>query len=90
MVANRVEVDVSSSKDFDTDVIARDPSEFIYYPYTVDVESAPGLSLKSYLEQVSTVMIHLAGEGATVVASCDWEQHLPGSGRLGSPFGGKT
>jgi len=78
------EIDARSNDDYSPEVLQRDPTDFVYFPYTVEIEAASeGMGLKRYLGVVATVMEALAGSGMRVVAACDWEDRLPGGGRLG-------
>jgi hypothetical protein len=81
-------VDVSFGKgdDFDPVVVSRDPTNFLRYPYSVEIEAMEGATLEQYLDVVALLMRELHKRGATIVASCDWEDDLPGSGRLGDVF----
>ncbi|MBV7297296.1 hypothetical protein [Enterovibrio paralichthyis] len=56
--------------------------EFLTYRYTVEVVSVIDIELGEYLEEVSKIMISLSELGFSVVAACDWEEQLPGRGRL--------
>ncbi len=78
------EMDVRKSDDYSPEMLARDPSDFIYFPYTVEIEPVRSdLDLERYLAVVGSVMESLARTGMQVVAACDWENRLPGRGRLG-------
>ena len=81
-----VEVDVRVNEYFEQRIIDRDPGDFIHYAYTVEVEANEGVSLDYYLEAVSSLMRCLHAKDVNVVAACDWEDKLPGSGKLGKAF----
>jgi len=77
-------LDARTNDDYSSQALQRDPADFVYFPYTVEIEAAgERMSLKQYLGVVGTVMQALAGAGMRVVAACDWEDRLPGRGRLG-------
>lgn len=78
------ELDVRTNDDYSGQSLARDPSDFVYFPFTVEVEAARNnMPVDSYLSVVGRVMEALAISGMQVVAACDWEERLPGRGRLG-------
>jgi hypothetical protein len=79
-----LEVDVRSNDDYRSPQRASSPDNFLYFPYTLDVEAVGGnVGLDPFLAAVSKLMIGLAGLGMRVVVACDWEEQLPGRGRLG-------
>jgi hypothetical protein len=78
----------STSDDYDCAAVQRDATDFIRYPYSVEIEAAPNVGLDRYLEEVALIMRTLHTLGSNVVASCDWEDLLPGSGKLGAAFAG--
>ena len=57
--------------------------DFISYAYTVEVVSVEDMPLNTYIDLTSNVMNHLHKNNAKVVAACDWEDQLPGAGKLG-------
>lgn len=61
---------------------ARD--EFLRFPYVIAIQPIEmvELSLEEYLDRVGLLMEALAAGGMRVVAACDWEDQLPGGGRL--------
>ena len=44
---------------FDRAAIERDPTDFIRYPYSVEIEAEPGATLDRYLEVVASIMMAL-------------------------------
>jgi hypothetical protein len=86
VVAPALEADVRRSDDFDEEAVQRDPSDFIHYRYSVEVESTAALAIDGFLEALAKLMKMLESLGANVVAACDWEERLPGAGRLGPAF----
>jgi len=86
VVSEHVEVDVRANDDFDPKALHQEPRDFIHFSYSVEVETRIGLPLGSYLSIVGQLMRGLSDVGASVVASCEWEERLPGSGRLGPAF----
>lgn len=60
------------------------PDDFLYFPFTVEVVANGDPDAASeYVGFVGSVMSKLHAEGMQLVAACDWEIELPGSGRLG-------
>jgi hypothetical protein len=81
-------VDVRRNDDFDQASLDSDPRDYLRYRYSVEIEGTEAVPLTQYLESVATIMQGIFDLGANVVASCDWEDALPGSGRLGPVFAG--
>jgi hypothetical protein len=86
VVAYAVEADVMENIDSDPSSVLNAPCDFIHYPYSVEIEGTSNVTLAEYINVVSHVMRSLHSTGAWIVASCDWESDLPGSGKLGGPF----
>lgn len=79
-----IEADVRPNDDYRSPERASSPDDFVYFPYTLDVEpSGSGPGLEAFLQEVSKVMLGLSDSGMRVVVACDWEDRLPGGGRLG-------
>lgn len=57
-------------------------NDFLHFGFTIDVVNAVEMTLAHYLDQVGTVMTRLGEKGYCVVAACDWEEALPGRGRI--------
>jgi hypothetical protein len=87
-VLRDVLIDVRISDDYDVRGVERDPTHFVYYRYSVDVQATAVTPVADFLDLVSLLMRAIESEGANVVASCDWEDELPGSGKLGPDFHG--
>lgn len=81
--------DLLTNDDYDRAALEWDASDYIRYPYSVDIESAPNVGLYRYLDEVALIMRTLHSHGSNVVASCDWEELLPGAGKLGAAFAGE-
>ena len=79
-------IDFYASDDSDPPSVERDPGNFLRYPYCIEIDASPTVTLERYLEIVASTMRQLHALGANVVASCDWEDRLPGSGKLGAVF----
>lgn len=77
---NSVEVDVFQNE---YALKATNSSDFIFYAYTVEVVNVEEMPLNVYIDLTSRVMNHLHKNSARVVAACDWEDQLPGGGKLG-------
>ena len=79
-----VEADVRPNDDYGSPEGASSPDDFVYFPYTLDVEPVAGdTKLQAFLGAISKIMVGLADSGMRVVVACDWEDRLPGRGRLG-------
>jgi hypothetical protein len=79
-----IEADVRPNDDYRSPERASSPDDFVYFPYTLDVELTDGgQGLQAFLDEVSKVMIGLWDSGMRVVVACDWEDRLPGGGQLG-------
>ena len=84
IVSSSVEAEVRPNDD--SRLPARDdsPDDFVYFPFTIDIEPVnAGCGLDEFLKGISTIVVGLAQSGMRVVAACDWEDALPGGGRLG-------
>jgi hypothetical protein len=77
---NLIEVDVIHNE-FASKVT--EPDDFISYAYTVEVVNVVEMPLNVYIDLTSDIMNHLNENNAKVVAACDWEDQLPGGGKLG-------
>lgn len=86
VAAKGLEVDVSRNDEFSPDRLRSDKRDFLYYPLSFDIEATGGTPLDEFLAEVGRIMNWLASLGASVVASCDWEELLPGHGKVGAPF----
>jgi hypothetical protein len=78
--------DFHTSDDYDRARVQHDPSDFLRYPFSVEVEAIASVPLDRYLDEVALMMRELQALGANVAASCDWEDLLPGGGKLGTAF----
>ncbi|MGH1487219.1 MAG: hypothetical protein ACRBCI_13480 [Cellvibrionaceae bacterium] len=78
--AGRYEVDVLENKDAS---VISDPSDFMSFDYIVEIVNIEDTTLDAYLEFTGNLMTKLNSNDAKVVAACDWEEKLPGSGKLG-------
>lgn len=84
-----VEADVRPNDDHRSPQRASAPDDFVYFPFTLDVEPAGGgTDLDAFLAAISAIMVGLAEADMRVVVACDWEDRLPGGGRLGFSSGG--
>lgn len=82
--ANGIEIDVRPNDDFRSKGRRSDPDDFVYFPFTLDVEAVDAVvDLDGFLAVLSSLMQRLHSERMRVVAACDWESQLPGGGRLG-------
>ena len=80
--AGDVEVDVRKNSDALAEPSAAGEDAFLHFPLTAEVVTQT-LSLEAYLSRVAAIMERLHQDGAKVVAACDWEEQLPGGGKLG-------
>ncbi|MBD1556271.1 hypothetical protein HC752_04915 [Vibrio sp. S9_S30] len=55
---------------------------FLAYGFTVEIVNTVDMRFDLYLEAVGDIMMNLNERGHSVVASCDWEEKLPGCGRI--------
>jgi hypothetical protein len=79
-----VEIDVRPNDDYNSPQRALAPDDFLYFPFALDVEaSSDAVPLKRFLDVLSQLMQQFATAGMRVVVACDWEDDLPGGGRLG-------
>ena len=76
---DKIEIDIMKNESAPT---ISDPNDFMSYPYTAEVVNIEDMSLESYLEFTGSLMKNLNSNGAKVVAACDWEDKLPGHGKL--------
>jgi hypothetical protein len=77
-----IEADVRPNDDYRSPERASSLNDFVYFPYTVDVESVGSTGLEAFLGAISKIMFGLAGSRMRVVVACEWEDRLPGGGRL--------
>jgi hypothetical protein len=84
VVGRGLEIDVRPNEDAVGTEPSSEPSEaFLHSPFTVEVVSDAGpAGLRRYLSEVGALMTGLHKAGMQVVANCDWEDKLPGKGRL--------
>ena len=84
VVAETAEIDVLANDDARSNRQEDNLDDFVYFPYALDIEAAATpVPLDDFIKIVSSVMIRLEKEGLRVVVACDWEERLPGGGRLG-------
>jgi len=76
-------------EEFEMDIIKseytltyHDPHDFMSYSYNIEVVNIKEVSLDDYLIFVGKLMNKLYNHNAKIVASCDWEDDLPGHGKL--------
>ena len=84
VVSGLYEMDVRPNDESTEEAHRAHPGDFLYFPYTVEVvtESIAG-ETSDYVQFVASLMKQLYADGMQVVAACDWEDELPGGGRLG-------
>jgi hypothetical protein len=57
--------------------------DFLQYPYTVDIlADSNDVHLEDYLGFVGQLLVALHAKEMDVVTACDWEDRLPGKGKL--------
>lgn len=84
VVAGEYEIDVRPNDDATGEAQREHPGDFLYFPYTVEVVTdVNACETADYIDFVGSLMNRLHSEGMQVVAACDWENELPGGGRLG-------
>ena len=77
------EIDVRLNDEASASVRAQNADNFLYFPYTVEVVcDSVGGDVERYVSRVGSIMNTLHQAGMAVVAACDWEERLPGGGRL--------
>ena len=84
VVSGDYEMDVRPNDEGTEEARRTHPGGFLYFPFTIEVVTGrnPG-EVASYVGFVGSLMAKLHAEGMEVVASCDWEDGLPGGGHLG-------
>ena len=82
VVGDDCEVDVRPNEDHSPEALRRDPTDFVYFPYTVEVAST-GAGCTDHVHRVAVLMQAMHERGMQVVTASDWESELPGKGRLG-------
>ncbi len=85
VVSGDYEMDVRPNDEGTEEARRKHPGDFLYYPFIVEVvtEGDPD-EAENYVGFVGALMAKLYENGMKVVASCDWEDDLPGCGRLGA------
>lgn len=72
-----------SSNPYRSNLENSSPDDFLQYPYAIEVfADGKAVSLEEYLGFVSRLMTTLYDKGMDVVVACDWEERLPGGGKL--------
>jgi hypothetical protein len=82
VVGNDCEVDVRPNEDYSPEALESAPTDFVYFPYTVEVVSTC-VECTDHVRTVSALMRAIHDRGMPVVTASDWENTLPGKGRLG-------
>ena len=83
VVCRSLDFDVRPNDDVDIQVLDSALDEFIRFPFTIEVASTTDITLEDYLAAIARLMIEIETKSGSVVAACDWEDMLPGEGRLG-------
>lgn len=68
-------------------VLRNGPDAFLEYEYLVELERPELMEMTAFHALVARVMTGLHSRNASVVAACDFEEVLPGCGRL--EYGGR-
>lgn len=85
VVSGHYEVDVRPNDEGTEEARRAHPGDFLYFPFTAEVVTGEEANdVVAYIRFVGLLMNKLHAHGMRVVASCDWEDDLPGGGRLGT------
>jgi hypothetical protein len=88
LVAAPFELDVRRNEFARERDIESAEGDFMFFPYSVEIVADPRAADEMrYVAFVELVMRTLHAGGMTVVAACDWEDKLPGCGRLDAADG---
>lgn len=63
--------------EFDSFKVASGPDAFLYYPYYLEVDPAPGVARDVYIGKVAQLLTSLRTRGWRAVPACDFEHELP-------------
>ena len=85
----QVDLTTVELEDFEIDIgqneyaeMINDITDFMSFKYTVEVVNKEDIKLEEYLLFISNLMLKINSQKAKVVAACDWEEMLPGKGKL--------
>ncbi|GLQ75833.1 hypothetical protein [Vibrio penaeicida] len=81
VLTNALELDVKRN-DLGSSACHNIDDGFLAYGFTVEIVNTVDMLFDLYLEAVGNIMMNLSERGHSVVASCGWEEKLPGGGRI--------
>lgn len=76
LTTTALEIDVTSNADYDPERSAA-AGGFVFFPFYLDVLSAPGLSRAELIAEVARLLGVLRASGWRAVPACDFEDKLP-------------
>ena len=83
VVAGGFEVEVRTNPNVNDRAADSSSDDFLFFPLMAEVEALqPGAFDEDFVQGVAAAMLAVAATGASVVVACDFEDRLPGDGRL--------
>ena len=70
------ELDLRRNSDFDYKQIEKDPDDFIFWQYYLDIEPKKDIEESRYIRQIAKLLNELNENSIKAVASCDFEDVL--------------
>jgi hypothetical protein len=73
--------------DYPRSQLAEAPDDFVRFPYVLEVNPGPALAddHDAYVTRLGALLLAMSALGLRVVAACDFEERLPGHGKLLAP-----
>ena len=66
------EIDIRKNSDFDPDRMEKDPDDFVFWRYYLDIVPQKGIEQEKYISEVSRLVEELKQSNIRAVASCDF------------------
>mgnify|MGYP000569799146 CR=1 FL=1 len=70
------ELDLRKNPDFNFKQIEKDPDDFIFWQYYLDIEPQKDIEESKYISQIAKLLNELNKNNIKAVASCDFEELL--------------
>lgn len=70
------ELDLRKNSDFNFKQIEKDPDDFIFWQYYLDIEPQKDIEESKYISQIAKLLHELNKNNINAVASCDFEERL--------------
>lgn len=70
------EIDLRKNSDFEPKMLEKDPDDFIFWKYYLDIEPQKGIEQEKYINQISRLIQELNLRNIKAIVSCDFEDIL--------------